>query len=614
MKSLMIIDTTHGGIFFSLTYLAAFLLVAIMMIHEGFRKNYPRSAWLLIVLCGVISFIIGDKLFSYSPEQWLQVFTKFEFAATEKKTVLGGIVGLFAGIFLAKMWLRFDRPVLDTMAVAMPIAMAISRIGCLMAGCCFGTPTTLPWGIHYGTASWAYHVHQSQGLLDLHDMASLPVHPAQLYQVAGCLIIAFLVWMTRKYWKSNGNLFLFSVLSYLVLRCLVEFVRAPETNSYAGQVVYGLKLIQWLIAAAVIPGCVILYLREKKRERPSVIFNPAGSTEFRLFLLSAILCGFVLFARKWFTFLEYSTILLFFIPVISVVFVKLYRRYFIAGFRQIVPLLVVCCFSFMAQKIDQGGKKDTKTTFTEFGLSGMVGRYFDNLNRVSDDQCDVYSTTPAGSDKRTFYQGGFDCSYNIWHGKYNKLAFGGRVFLGSETGDIEMDYPHSRLTYGISPFFNINWRWFGLGTGFTVGQMKLSDGLSVEFTHGNGGINRPHHTIGNVISSGYFNRNFILSLSARVGPSDIFYMEGSYPGLFPSSTPFPSFQVGFGSGLGKTNGTKLGIGVCDDGFYSEVNYPFKNNIVLKAFYADNFFSGTKTKRILSVGISYRLMSGKAEKK
>jgi drug/metabolite transporter (DMT)-like permease len=116
MGTLMIINTTHGGMFFSLTYVAAFLVAAGMMINERFRKGYPKSAWLLIILTGVIFFIIGDKVFTYSPEQWAQVFTKFHFPQADKKTVLGGIVGLFTGMFLAKTWLRFNRPVLDTLA------------------------------------------------------------------------------------------------------------------------------------------------------------------------------------------------------------------------------------------------------------------------------------------------------------------------------------------------------------------------------------------------------------------------------------------------------------------------------------------------------------------
>ena len=147
MKTLIIIETAHLGMFFSLTYFAAFVVASGIMIHQGFKKGYPKCAWLLIILTGVIFFIIGTKAATYSQEQWFQVITRFQFPLANGKTILGGIIGLLAGIFIAKLWLRFNRPVLDTLAIALPLSMAISRIGCLMAGCCFGTPTNLPWGI-----------------------------------------------------------------------------------------------------------------------------------------------------------------------------------------------------------------------------------------------------------------------------------------------------------------------------------------------------------------------------------------------------------------------------------------------------------------------------------
>jgi len=272
MNTFMVIGTDHGGMIFSVTYLAAFILGAGMMICEGFKKGYRKDTWLLVMLTGVLFFIIGNKLFTYSPEQWAQVFNRFDFPDADKKTVLGGIIGLFAGIFLAKSLLRFNRPVLDTLAVALPLSMAVSRIGCLMAGCCFGTPTNLPWGIRYDAASSVFQVHLAQGLVHLHDKSSLAVHPAQLYQVIGCLVIAFLVWKSRKKWRSGGSLFLFSVLCYGILRFFVEFVRAPESNFFTGQFFVGLKVIQWLVMGAILPGLVILVVKESKAKSFSLFY------------------------------------------------------------------------------------------------------------------------------------------------------------------------------------------------------------------------------------------------------------------------------------------------------------------------------------------------------
>jgi phosphatidylglycerol:prolipoprotein diacylglycerol transferase len=603
MKTLMIIDTTHGGIFFYLTYLAAFLVAAGMMINEGFRKGYPRSAWLLILLTGVIFFIIGDKVFTYSPEQWAQVFTRFHFPETDKKTVLGGIIALFTGMFLAKTWLRFNRPVLDTLAVALPLGMAISRIGCLMAGCCFGTPTNLPWGIQYDAASWAYHVHLANGLIHLHEGTSLAVHPAHLYQVIGCLLIAFVVWKTRKQWKSNGNLFLFSVLCYAVLRFFVEFVRAPESDFFAGQFFWGLKVIQWLIMGAFIAGLFILIIREKKGKASSLVCKLIGPTEFRQVFLTSILCMIVLFGRKWFSFLEYSTILLFLIPVILVLSVKLYQRHSVAGFRWVIPVILLCSISFMAQMSNPDDKESKNITFTEIGITGLVGKYSQEFQKVKVTYgCggNSYAYNTLAQQSVPIYQTGIDASYNIWKGNYTKYKFGGRLFYGEEYPDITATNPGTGTTFGISPYASLNWHWFGFTTGFTVGQMKVP-------------LKKKESTLkdGEIISVGHAGALIIPSLALRIGSEDIFYVEGAFPGQFPFASPYLQYRGGIGTGFGKTNGTIAAIGFSNDAYYFHMVYPIKNKIILESFYIENFLTGNQAKRIFTLGISYRFFSEKS---
>lgn len=118
---------------------------------------------------------------------------------------------------------------------------------------------------------------------------------------------------------------------------------------------------------------------------------------------------------------------------------------------------------------------------------------------------------------------------------------------------------------------------------------------------------------GNIITKDYNNLFFLPSLSLRFGPSDIIYAEGTFPGFFPSTTLYPLYMAGLGSGLGKTNGTKAAIGYCD-GVYAQLVYPIKNKVVLEALYADNLASGNKSKRIFSFGIHYRfLRENKASK-
>ena len=63
---------------------------------------------------------------------------------------------LFAilGIELSRLWLKRKEFVLDTYVLMVPLGLALQKPGCLLAGCCFSTQTTLPWGVQYaqGTA------------------------------------------------------------------------------------------------------------------------------------------------------------------------------------------------------------------------------------------------------------------------------------------------------------------------------------------------------------------------------------------------------------------------------------------------------------------------------
>jgi prolipoprotein diacylglyceryltransferase len=606
MKTLMIIDTSHTGIFFSLTYLAAMIVAAGMTIFWGFQKGYPKSSWLLILVTGLLCFIFGEKVASYSSGEWIQVFTNFYLPETGKKTILGGIIGLFAGLILAKHALRFKSPVIDGFAVALPLAMAISRIGCLMAGCCFGTPTHLPWGIRYDESSWVYHVHQSKGLVHLHDEASLAIHPVQLYQVIGCLFIAFIVWRSRKQWKANGSLFLFSVLSYALLRFLIEFVRDPESSFVLAQVFFGMKIIQWILIGAIIPGLLILFFRESN-SRSLVVSNVKYFySGFRQVLLSIFLIILTISGRNWFTPIELSAILLFLLPVIIILNIKIYKKCSVAGFRWVIPVILVCSFSFMSQKSISDKKNSEKITFTEVGVAGMYGTYSELLQKVKVDyDCDgnKYSYSDVARQSVPFYQGGINFSYNIWRGRYTKYSFGGRLFTGNESPEQSATYSSTGQVIGISPYASLNWEWFGFTTGFSLGHMKIP-------------VSKPESRLdnGEIITKGKCWADFIPSLTVRLGPPDKFFAEGSYAsGLFPYSSPYSNFRAGVGTGFGKSNGTSAMIGLCGFSLYLRLVYPIKNKVVVEAFYTDNFSTGNEASRALSLGINYRFLDSEKDK-
>ena len=601
MKTLMIIETTHGGEFFSLAFLMAFLTSGGILIYHGIKKGYPLGSWMLILVSSVVFFIIGDKASTFSMAQWGEVFTRFHIPVAVEKNGLGGILGMLAGIWLAKVILGFDRPVFDHLAIAIPLSLAISRVGCFLAGCCFGTPTNLPAGISYGDKSMAYYTHLNQGLIDFHQHASLALHPVQVYQLIGCLFVAFLVWRTRKFWKADGDLFLFSILSYGFMRFFFEFMVDPASSSYACKLLWGMNVIQCVIILAFFPGIILLVIRESRVNPSKANDRPLVVPGYRQGLLILMMGMVIYLLRNWFDVLELTTILMFLVSVLFVLAIEVYHDHSVPGFRWALPAIMICSISFMAQKSNKEANVDEPIVFTDAGLIGMFGSYYESLYSVirKPDGCGNYYNVldPQGIQKVEMWQAGLDISYNKWSGKYKKFAIGGRAIIGSESGLVTTDYPHSQPIFAISPYVNFNYRYVGFGGGFSFGQMKFP--LAKNNINNYGG--------GEIITTDFRNLYFLPGFNFRAGPVDILYVEGTFPGFFPSISPYPLYKVGLGSGLGQSNGTKLSVGICD-GLYADLVFPIKNLVVLEASYADNLASGTSTKRIFSFGVHYRFPS------
>lgn len=144
----------------------------------------------------------------------------------------GGLVfyGAFLGFPVAAWAIRRHKlplwDVLDMFAQILPLAHGISRIGCLGAGCCYGAPTGLPWGILYTDEHSAAP----------HDVAR---HPTQLYEAAGLfLIFAFLTWLgPRK--RFPGQVLLSYVLAYAGLRSVTELFRGDVERGFVFEAILG---------------------------------------------------------------------------------------------------------------------------------------------------------------------------------------------------------------------------------------------------------------------------------------------------------------------------------------------------------------------------------------
>jgi phosphatidylglycerol:prolipoprotein diacylglycerol transferase len=132
-------------------------------------------------------------------------------------TFYGGVVGANIMIILYAHFQKMPYlPTLDVVGASLPIGHAIGRLGCFFAGCCYGRPTTMPWGVTFTNPA----AEQLAGTpLGVH------IHPTQLYEaLLEFLNFLFLIWLGKRQ-TFRGQIFGAYIILYGIERGIIEFFR-----------------------------------------------------------------------------------------------------------------------------------------------------------------------------------------------------------------------------------------------------------------------------------------------------------------------------------------------------------------------------------------------------
>jgi phosphatidylglycerol:prolipoprotein diacylglycerol transferase len=168
------------------------------------------------------------------------------------------VVMVFLYFYLKKKKVPFLK-VVDIAGVYLPLAHAIGRLGCFFKGCCYGKVTDVAWGVSFprwprdvtlpAEDSPAYLDQLGHRLVASSDLWSAPVHATQLYESAGLVLIAGLLFVMRKKWHPFDGVVLPAYLAlYGVLRFVVEIYRGDNNptmfnNSISEQQLFSLIFI-----------------------------------------------------------------------------------------------------------------------------------------------------------------------------------------------------------------------------------------------------------------------------------------------------------------------------------------------------------------------------------
>lgn len=178
----------------------------------------------------------------------------------------GGFIAaaLFSIYFIRKHRLPAGK-IVDMSGWALMLGLGWGRMGCLLAGCCFGSRTDSSLGVVFPSFSAASRYHHDMGWLASYRQPSLPVHFVQAYSsLIGLAIAAFVYIWLRPRKRFDGQVFCVATGLYAVARFFLEFVRNDERGG-----LFGLSTSQ-LIAIGFLVFLVFFWRRMKKQRDDSL--------------------------------------------------------------------------------------------------------------------------------------------------------------------------------------------------------------------------------------------------------------------------------------------------------------------------------------------------------
>lgn len=216
------------------------------------------SLWLL--LTGVA----GGRL-AYLGQYWRQIYAKCQsipdyLLATVNLSegglvLIGALVGGAVGFFVFCRTRRV-RPMLlaDVIIPGVFVGVGFGRIGCLLNGCCFGDPCSLPWAIQFpkGSVPWLDLV--NRGLLNPAAPLTMPLHPSQVYSAIDGFLLATILWNLFPLRTRDGQLLGAACMAYACTRFMLEFLR----NDEPGRLGTSLTISQWYSMGLFVIGAGLL--------------------------------------------------------------------------------------------------------------------------------------------------------------------------------------------------------------------------------------------------------------------------------------------------------------------------------------------------------------------
>ncbi len=227
-----------------------FLAGIIVAVRLGRRSTISQQEIMDLVFLMAVSAIAGSRIFyiiiniSYYKAHPMDAFKIWEGGLVFS----GGVVaaGVALVFYTKRKGINLFRSA-DTLAPAVALGQSIGRVGCLLAGCCYGAPTNLPWAVTFTNPN---------ALAPLHA----PLHPTQIYSslIGAAIFVILLILYRRK--RYDGQVALWFLILQSTGRLFEERFRGDDR----GFISEGMSATQLLALIILVLSVTALIFYKRK--------------------------------------------------------------------------------------------------------------------------------------------------------------------------------------------------------------------------------------------------------------------------------------------------------------------------------------------------------------
>jgi phosphatidylglycerol:prolipoprotein diacylglycerol transferase len=221
----------------------------------GSRDGLPKERIYDLGLWTIIGGLVGSKVLMFFTEDNVNIFS-LDFLRSGGVYYGGFLGGLIAVALLIRYYKFSFWKVADAFAPGVALGQFFGRQGCFSAGCCWGKPTDLFWGVHFtqaGNESTGVPITDAVG-------GALHLHPTQLYESFAMLAVFGILYYLHKRKRFDGQILIGYMILYPIVRFTIEFFRDdPRGDLFGLTTLSGLSTSQ-IISLVVAVGAIVFMI------------------------------------------------------------------------------------------------------------------------------------------------------------------------------------------------------------------------------------------------------------------------------------------------------------------------------------------------------------------